>query len=217
MRCVTVIERDKEMIIRRYNERLKKYGTDLRALAVGNMERQIVRYTVLSQIGTLNTSSILDVGCGFGDFYGFLLSKGFEVDYTGCDINAKLINIAKEKYPSAKFQVADILDMNDDRKFDYVISSSAFNNKLQHEDNYVYISDVIQKCFALCKVGVAINMMTNYVDFETEHAFHYSPEKIFSICKELSKRVTLRHDYCLFGFTIYLYKKECEWKKRLIS
>ena len=130
---------DKERIIKRYNERFEKYGADIRTLAVGNMERQIVRYEVLSQIGDLNNCSVLDVGCGFGDFYGFLLSKGLRVKYTGYDMNPNLIEVAKIKYPSAKFEIKDFFSEDVNEEFDYVVSSSAFNNKLQHMDNYKLI------------------------------------------------------------------------------
>lgn len=202
---------DKRKIIDRYNERLKKYGADIRALAVGNMERQIVRYEILSQIGDLNNCSVLDVGCGFGDFYGFLLSKRLKVKYTGYDMNPNLIEIAKIKYPSAKFEVKDFFSEDINEKFDYVISSSAFNNKLKYMDNYTLIKTVIKKSFDICQIGVAINMMTNYVDYRSEDIFYYSPERIFRYCKKIANRVVLRHDYCLYEFTVYLYKEDCEW------
>jgi len=208
-------EKDKEKIIERYNERIKKYGPDYRGLAVGNMERQLIRYEVLSQIGNLNNTSILDAGCGFGDFYGFLLAKGLRVDYKGYDMNPNLIEIARNKYPSAKFEVRDFFTEDINEKFDYIVSSSTFNNKLEHMDNYTFIKKIIKKCFDLCKIGVSINMMTSYVDFKAEHGFYYSPEDLFKYCKTLTNRVTLRHDYCLYEFTLYLYKEDCEWKKRL--
>ncbi len=43
-------------------------------------------------------SSVLDVGCGNGRFFSVIKDK--EIAYTGIDASSKLINIAKEKYPS---------------------------------------------------------------------------------------------------------------------
>ena len=212
---IKLYEKDKGNIDNRYNKRFEKYGADIRTLAVGNMERQLVRYEILSQIGDLNDCSILDVGCGFGDFYGFLLAKGLRVDYKGYDMNPNLIEVAKDKYPSARFEVRNFFTEEINEKFDYIVSSSTFNNKLQQIDNYAFIKKVIKKCFDLCKIGTSINMMTSYVDFEAEHGFYYSPEEIFKYCKTLTDKVTLRHDYCLYEFTLYLYKEDCEWKKRL--
>lgn len=38
--------------------------------------------------------------------------------------------------------------------------------------------------------------------------YYYSPEEIFGFCKDLTKRVALRHDYMPYEFTVYLYKQE---------
>ena len=52
---------------------------------------------------------ILDLGCGSGRFYKVLKEK--EISYFGIDFSEKLIEIAKQKYPKGRFQVADILNL----------------------------------------------------------------------------------------------------------
>ena len=52
---------------------------------------------------------ILDVGCGNGRFFEFCKEKN--LDYSGIDSSEKLIKIAKNSYPEAKFQVADALSL----------------------------------------------------------------------------------------------------------
>lgn len=44
------------------------------------------------------TTSILDIGCGRGDFYNFLLNSGIDVNYTGFDTNPILLNAGRSKY-----------------------------------------------------------------------------------------------------------------------
>jgi 2-polyprenyl-3-methyl-5-hydroxy-6-metoxy-1,4-benzoquinol methylase len=206
-------DKDKETIINRYNERLNRHGDAIETLAVGNEMRQLVRFEVLCGIGDLRGKSILDVGSGFGDFFGFLKSKEISSDYMGYDMNPKLVDVARERYPEAKFQVLDFLTDDSDEKFDYVISSTSFNNKFTEVDNYEMVEKVIARSFDMCRKGVAINFMTDYVDYKTDYAFYYSPERIFKFCKSICNRVAMRHDYCLYEFTIFMYKEDCEWKK----
>ena len=59
---------------------------------------------------------ILDVGCGNGRFFEFCRAyrqagKEKNLDYSGIDSSEKLIEIAKNSYPEAKFQVADVLSL----------------------------------------------------------------------------------------------------------
>ncbi len=58
---------------------------------------------------TIPGERILDLGCGNGRFYEVLKEK--EINYFGIDFSEKLIEIAKQKYPKAKFQVADVLNL----------------------------------------------------------------------------------------------------------
>ena len=54
-----------------YNDNLAKYGYNVKALGWLN-GRQKVRFSALTNIGNLQNSKILDVGCSFGDLYGYL-------------------------------------------------------------------------------------------------------------------------------------------------
>lgn len=204
-------ELDKNRIIDRYNSRLKKYGYDIRTLASGIEERREIRYKILSEVGLKPGDSVLDLGCGFGDFYTYLKRQGINVKYTGYDINKNLIEIAKKNHPDVEFYVKDILIENFP-VFDYIVSSSTFNLKLLHEDNYIFIERILKKCYNHINIGLAFDFLTSYVDFETEEAFHYQPEKLFAIAKQISKKVCLRHDYELFEFCIYIYKDFKGWK-----
>lgn len=53
-----------------------------------------------------NNDSVLDYGCGVGDFINHLKEKNITIsDYLGVDINDEFIEIAKETYPENKFQL----------------------------------------------------------------------------------------------------------------
>jgi len=204
---------DKVEIAARYRERLIQYGSGIQALASGTIERRIIRFDVLKSIGDMNGKSVLDVGCGLADFYAHLREQGVQANYTGYDITPEFVKLASERYSDAHFEVRDIQTEGIPRQFDYIISSQTFNNRLAHENNLQLMFDVLRICYNACTLGVAVDMMTSYVDFREDRLFYYQPEEIFSYAKSLTKRVTLRHDYPAFEFAVHLYKDFAGWKK----
>ncbi|MGB8166687.1 MAG: class I SAM-dependent methyltransferase [Chthoniobacteraceae bacterium] len=204
---------DKAEIASRYRARLAEHGASSAALATGTPERQEIRFGVLAGVGDLEGATVLDLGCGFGEFYQYLLSKGVRVNYTGYDITPEFIDHAKKRFPEAHFEVRDVQVDGIAEKFDYVVSSQTFNNRLAHEGNMELMQDVLRISYEACEKGVSIDMFTSYVDFREDRLFYYSPEEIFRFSKTLTKRVLLRHDYPLFEFTVYLYRDFSGWKK----
>ncbi len=206
-------EADKAEIASRYQERLRQHGASSAALATGTPERQEIRFGVLAGVGNLDGARVLDLGCGLGDFYQFLLNRGIRPHYTGYDITPGFIGHAKTRFPEAHFDVRDVQVDGIPEKFDYVVSSQTFNNRLAHEDNQKLMQDILRISYEASEKGVAIDMFTSYVDFREDRLFYYSPEEIFRFSKTLTKRVLLRHDYPLFEFTVYLYRDFSGWKK----
>ena len=118
------------------------------------------------------------------------------------------IETAKKNHPDGEFFIRDIQKEGIHKKFDYIVSSQVFNNKLLHDNNDAIIKEVIKICFASSTKGMAIDMLTSYVDYQEDKLHYYSPEEIFAFCKSLTRPVALRHDYPLFEFTVYLYKNQ---------
>ncbi len=199
--------KDKDEIIHRYETRLKEYGHDVRTLGSGSDEKQLLRYTALAAIGIRNGETVLDLGCGFGDFHAFLERRDIHVDYTGYDIVPAFIETASKTHPIAKFELRDIQENPPDRRFDWIVSSQAFNNILKYEDNDALVKDVLAAAWQYCERGIAIDMMGDHVDFREERLHYFNPEKMFSYAKTLSKYVALRHDYLPYEFCLYIYRQ----------
>lgn len=204
-------ELDKKRIIDRYNKRIEAHGPTIQGLASGTEERRRLRFQVLTEIGIRNGDSVLDLGCGFGDFYSYLSENNLSVNYTGYDINPMIISHANERFPEGNFEVKDVLN-EPFPEFDYIVSTSSFNLPLINENNYDFVGHILEHCYHHARKGVAIDFLSSYVDYPSTEGFHYEPEKLFMKAKKLTKRVSLRHDYPLFEFAIYLYKDFKGWR-----
>ncbi len=190
---------------KRYDKRLKNFGYNPKTLG-WIKGKQSLRFQILTSIGKLDNSSVLDLGCGFGDLYGFLKYCNIKCSYLGLELNPNIIDIGKKKYPKAELDIFDVEKNDIPRKFDWIIISGMFNFKRKR--NYEFIENVLKKAFNSCKKGIAVDFLSAYVDFRNNDASYVSPEKIFKIGKKLSKRVIIRHDYMPFEFCSFIYKNQ---------
>jgi ubiquinone/menaquinone biosynthesis C-methylase UbiE len=188
-----------------YESRFAALGRDVRALGWKNSADQRLRFGVLCDIGDLRGASICDVGCGFGDLIPYLNGRFGNFSYTGVDITPSFIVEASRLYPEHCFVCSDIQDFAPDNEFDYFLLSGALNWRVQN--NWSMTTAVIRLLFERCRKGVALNVLTSYVNFEHPANYHHSPERLFTFARQLTPWVTLRHDYRLWEFTIYLLRE----------
>jgi SAM-dependent methyltransferase len=71
---------------------------------------------------------ILDLGCGNGRFYEYLLKQKKQIDYTGVDFCPEFLEIARKKYPGQEFIEQDMTDLRLEKKYDRIISIAAFHH-----------------------------------------------------------------------------------------
>ena len=179
----------------------KEHGNSMKSLAWKSEEQNQRRFEILREIGIMSKDTILDVGCGFGDYvkYSFLNL------YLGIDIVPEFIEIAMSKYESSfiRFKESTIFDINEE--FDWVISAGAFGYKDVTDD---YIKKTLKKAFTLCKKGIAFNFTSTYVNYRDTLNHYVDPLELFDWArKNLSKYIVIRHDYLPHEFIIYIYKE----------
>jgi SAM-dependent methyltransferase len=198
-------EDEKNQTIERYNKRLALYGYDPKTLG-WTKGKQEIRFNTLTQIGNFSNSSILDVGCGFGDLYGFLKKRGLTFDYTGVDLNSALISIGHKKYPDATLIAMEFEDEVLDREYDWIVCSGMFNHRMKN--NIRFIKNNLRKMFQMSIKGVAADFISSYVNFRYDDVYYAHPETIIRFSKSLSRRIILRHDYLPFEFCVYIYRSD---------
>ncbi|AKG91245.1 Methyltransferase domain [Geoglobus ahangari] len=171
-----------------------------------------LRFKILTEIDNLNGGKILDFGCGNALLMDYLLENNVICEYHGWDISKKMIEIGKNRHPNANFKVVDILNENLEHYkdfFDYVLVSGVFHIKVDSDPNVhnAWIKEILLRLWSLCKKGIAVNFLTEYVDWEDDDLYYCSISDIVSFCvSNLSRWFVIRHDYPLWEFTLYIYK-----------
>ncbi|MEW6989348.1 class I SAM-dependent methyltransferase [Colwelliaceae bacterium 6441] len=200
---------------RHYQHLFDKFGDSVESVQHINRQSQYKRFEILLAIDK-NAKSIIDVGCGLGDMYQYLLDNQYSGQYLGLDFLDEFTLLSRQKYADysqASFQCIDVGSANVPCGYDYALLSGVFNNKM--ENNKQFMFETISKMFASANKGIAFNAMSTYVDYQDKALYYSDPLEVFDFCKKnLSRKVTLKHDYTVksgsipFEYTIYLYKED---------
>jgi SAM-dependent methyltransferase len=197
-------ERSKQIIVENYRNLFLSHGSGPE-VGQWSLEGQRFRFEKLIQIGDLHGRRVLDLGCGIGDLYPFLLQRVGEVDYIGIDIVPELIAIAAEKYPRARFQCRDVLCEDIHEMFDYVLISGSFNNAIP--DCSGFLKELITQAWRHCLVGLGFNFISTYVNRMDPGIAYHDPVEVLDFClKTLTRKVTLQHHYERCDVAIFVYR-----------
>lgn len=182
----------KKELLNFYNRHLHDFGDTARALR-WTPEGQRKRYeTFLSVAGDLSGKTVLDFGCGKGDFFAFLCDNGISVSYCGVDINENLIELARKKYPDARFIAMDIDEEYLDQQFDVIVAIGVFNLRIGGIEETV--KNTLKRLFPLCRESLHANFLTYYVARRNVELYYIKPEDILPfVFTEISRRVIVRH------------------------
>ncbi len=196
----------KEKLLSFYNFHLQKFGDQPEALR-WTPQGQLRRYHMLADIAgpeELDNSTVLDYGCGTGDYYRFLKRRGIHVKYTGVDINQNFINLARKKYPECTFEVMNADDDQFEGFFDYIFICGVFNLSVPGVDEDM--KNALTTLFRHCNKGMALSALSSHTPVKDPELHFTSPEEMlkFSI-ENLSPAVSLRHDRIPNDFTLYVY------------
>ena len=83
-----------------------------------------------------------------------------------------------------------------------MLLSGALSYRIQ--DNESYTKTMLKKLFRMSREVISLNFLSDYVEYQEEKKFHYSPEEMYQFAKTLTKWVTIYSDYPLWEFTIQL-------------
>ncbi len=207
--------KDKEYVVNWYQERVQQFGNDIRSLGFNQRSSQIRRFEALLKLGDFSGHTLLDVGCGLGDFYDFLLNHGISPIYKGVDITPGMIDQCKIRFAdqlgrSCSFETADSIEYAPETKFDFVVASGIFG--LWSENVEDRIIPTLERLFSLCTQGAAINFLSSQSRKQAPGRLYVDPPKLLKMALELTPAVELSHSYLPNDFTLFLYRTP-SWRK----
>jgi SAM-dependent methyltransferase len=194
----------KERVISDYRALFQKYGDSPEATGMSS-EGHLFRFRKLAEIADLRNHRVLDIGCGIGAFYPFLIEKFGRLEYTGIDIVPETVEFAAKKYPGAHFLCRDLAVESLDETFDYVFISTVFNKTIPGYDGLMW--DLLTLGFKYCTLGLGFNFLSTYVNFTDAGMAYYDPAEVLDFCiRNLTRKVVLHHHYERVDVAVFAYR-----------
>lgn len=166
---------------------------------------QSMRFEAFLLFHNLQGRSILDVGCGVGDFLARLQARGIDCDYTGVDLAPEMIRRSRARFPGANFLERNILEWDPGRTFDYVVAFGIHSVKVPNKMEI--FAALTRRKFDLCATAAHTSVLTDrYKDFGP-HAQTCNPEECLTAALAITPYVVLRHDYLPNDFSLSLYRR----------
>ncbi len=197
----------RQRIVARHRDAVMRHGYHHNALYWSSREIQELRFQVLSEIGIVSGDSVLDVGCGFADFYRYLQRNGIEVQYTGIDLSPDLLKKGGELSPEIELFTGDLFDFSPPAEsYDYVTLSGALAEPMRDEGDYA--KRVLKTCYNACRKGFAFNLLNGDNEWiASRHDLQsFTPAEIKQWADDMGAGCKQRTDYLDNDFSTYILK-----------
>lgn len=192
-----------------YSAGVKEHGLSSKSVGWKDPGQQLLRFDKLTEVidGSEGAFTVNDLGCGYGAMFTYLDSRyGRQITgFRGYDICQDMLTAAAAhvRDPRAAFMESGMLG----KEADYSFVSGTFNVRMQADEAHwqSFIEDSIRNLAECSRLGFAFNLLSTYVDWKEDHLYYGDPLYFFDFCKRnVSRNVSLLHDYPLYEWTIYV-------------
>lgn len=151
-------------------------------------------------------ASVIDLGCGFGDFLRFLRAAGHHGRFIGYDIAPSMIEKARELH-GENSDLQWRVGAEPAEAADFAIASGIFNVKgdVPNEFWIRYIHQTIDILAQAGRRGFAFNVlsMSSDPDRRRPSLYYADPANMLAYClSRYGRSVALMQDYGLYEFTV---------------
>jgi SAM-dependent methyltransferase len=190
-----------------YSAKLKSHGATPQGVDWNGSDSHQLRHRQFLRLFEQSPHcSVIDLGCGFGDFFSFLRNSGHRGRFTGYDIAPRMIEKARELHGE-----------DDDHRWhigaepeeiaDFAIASGIFNVR-GDVPNEIWIDYVYRSLDILARAGQRgfgfnILSLSSDPDRRRSNLYYADPAEMLGYClSRYSRSVALLQDYGLYEFTV---------------
>ncbi|MEE8574241.1 MAG: class I SAM-dependent methyltransferase [Thermodesulfobacteriota bacterium] len=198
---------DKVTAMNFHRHRINKYSSGtVEALGWKNRESQSKRFEILAGVGDMNGSSVLDLGCGYGDLRAYLDTLFIDLTYVGVDYMPEFIAEARERYNGREDTIFFKSDFTKEALplSDYVIANGVFCYRSADKGFHF---ELIAKMYGAARLVLAFNMLDKLTFPEDELLLGHDRDEVVDFCRKLSPVVEVRSGYIENDFTVLLYRE----------
>ena len=180
----------------------------------GQTSHELRHQQFLRLLDGAQDASVLDLGCGYGDFLRFLRAQGHRGKFIGYDVAPSMIEEARALHGEAADQQWRIGAHPDDVA-DFAVASGIFNVKGEVPDTSwtPYVLQTIDVLARAGRHGFAFNLLSLSSDPERRrpNLYYADPAGMLAHClSRYGRSVALLQDYGLYEFTIVVRQKATE-------
>jgi len=179
------------------------------AVGFGNRELQWNAYRSIANY-IPEGDSVLDFGCGRGDFKLFHESDfKFDIDYIGVDMNENLINAGKKVYEdTVDIRLQDWFSIPKDLKQDWSINIGSCNLRYDADiksSDIEYLQKTIHAMLQHANKGIAVLLTSDMPGIE-DGLINHDPGLILNWAQKEFGNVALDHSFSNDVFILVIYK-----------
>jgi len=198
----------KKLYLDIHNKMKSQHGFSSKALW-GSKNSQEIRFDILTKcvLPTDEKIKVLDVGSGLGHLYAYLLEKGFEVDYTGLEINKEFVKQSQKTFPEGKFILGDIdqLDLQN-TVYDYCFASGIYNLGIKKETQEAFVHD-FNSIIKATKLACGVNFLSSRSKNQDNISVYHEPSEIINLIEnKLFCEYEIVENYLPNDFTVIFHK-----------
>ena len=154
-------------------------------------------------------SSVLDFGCGRGDFKSFWLSEiSDELNYIGVDMNQPLIEAGQRIYDDRELILTDWFQLDDNVRADWCINLGSCNLRYDADtvtNDIEYLQHTIETMYQRANAGVVVTLASSLPGIE-DGLINYNPGDILNWAQGKFGQVALDHTMSRELFNLIIYK-----------